>query len=146
MDRYLDEGVFGNLGWGHPGHPLPVGSPGLLRFGLATGEIDWAFEPPDGSDSIADCYALNVDGDHAWMSYYTDFDLFRIDSEGGIRRWLVGAREPSAIASDGMHVLLFGGYESRTSATLWNLDEDRLGDPRPVHLRLEGDLSDPESI
>jgi hypothetical protein len=143
---YFDEGVFGNLGWGNPGSPEPIGSPGLLRFDLATGEIEWAFEPPDGSDSIADCYALNVDGDHAWMSYYTDFDLFRIDSDGGIHRWRVGARGPGVIACDGMHVLLVGGYESRLSATLWNLGEDRLGDPRPVRLRLEGDLSDPEAI
>ena len=32
---YLDEGVFGNLGWGVPG-PEPIGSPGLLRFDLRT--------------------------------------------------------------------------------------------------------------
>jgi len=143
---YFDEGVFGNLGWGNPGSPEPIGSPGLVRFDLATGEIEWAFDPPDGSDSIADCYALNVDGDHAWMSYYTDFDLFRIDSDGGIHRWRVGAGGPSVIACDGTRVLLVGGYESRLSATLWNLGEDRLADPRPVRLRLEGDLSDPEAI
>jgi hypothetical protein len=95
---YFDEGVFGNLGWGNPGSPEPIGSPGLLRFDLATGEIEWAFKPPEGSDSIADCYALNVDGDHAWMSYYTDFDLFRVDSDGGTRRWRVGARGPGAVA------------------------------------------------
>ena len=143
---YFDEGVFGNLGWGHPGYPSPIGSPGLLRFVLATGEIDWAFEPPEGSDSIADCYALNVNGDRAWMSYYTDFDLFRIDSKGGTRRWRVGARGPGLIACDGRQVLLVGGYESRMSATLWNLGDDRLIDPRPVRLRLESDPSEPEAM
>lgn len=143
---YFDEGVFGNLGWGDPGHPQPVGSPGLLRFDLETGEIDWAFKPPEGSDYIADCYALNVDGDRAWMSYYTDFDLFRLNADGRIHRWRVDARGPSVIACDGRRVLLVGGYESRTSATLWDLGEERLGDPRPVRLRLEGDSSDPEAI
>jgi hypothetical protein len=143
---YFDEGVFGNLGWGHPGHPSPIGSPGLLRFAIANGEIDWAFKPPEGSDFIADCYALNVDGDHAWLIYYTDFDLFRIDSEGGARRWRVGARGPKVIACNGQQALLVGGYESRMSATLWNLGDERLIDPKPVGLRLEGDLLDPDAM
>ncbi len=143
---YFDEGIFGNLGWGNPGSPAPIGSPGLLRFDLATGEIDWAFGPPEGSNSIADCYALNVDGDHVWMSYYTDFDLFRIDSAGGTWRWRVEARGPSVIACDGRQVLLVGGYESRTSATLCSLGDDRLTDPLPVRVRLEGDPGAPEGI
>ncbi|MGZ8514323.1 MAG: hypothetical protein ACXWXA_04690 [Candidatus Limnocylindrales bacterium] len=50
---YFDAGVFGNLGWGHPGYPSPIGGPGLLRFDIATGSVDWAFEPPEGSDAIA---------------------------------------------------------------------------------------------
>lgn len=143
---YFDEGVFGNLGRGNPGSPEPIGSPGLLRFDLATGEIEWAFKLPEGSDSIADCYALNVDGDHAWMSYHTDFDLFRVDSDGGTRRWRVGARGPGAVACDGRQALLVGGYDSRMSATLWNLGDDRLTDPKPVRLQLEGDSLNPDAM
>ncbi len=38
------------------------------------------------------------------------------------------------------------GYESRLSTTLWNLGEDRLGDPWPLRLRLEGASLEPEVI
>jgi hypothetical protein len=32
------------------------------------------------------------------------------------------------------------------SATLWNLGDERLIDPKPVGLRLEGDLLDPDAM
>jgi hypothetical protein len=43
-------------------------------------------------------------------------------------------------------VLLVGGYENRMSATLWNLGEDHLTDPRPLRLRLQGASIEPEAM
>ena len=125
---YFDEGVFGNS----------IASSGLVRFDLTTGEPDWSFHPPEGSDFIADCYALNIDGDTAWMVYYTDFDLFRIDSDGQTHRWRADAGPVGLIGCDGSQVLL-GTIGDRGGSTLWTLANETLADLRFLRVRIEGD-------
>jgi hypothetical protein len=107
---YFDEGVFGNYGWGGTSSPEPVGAAGLIRF-TADLQVDWRF-PYEGHPwgTIADCYALNVDGETAWTCYYTNFPLVRIDDNvmtgwrntlaSGVKAIVVGERK----------VGLFGGY------------------------------------
>jgi hypothetical protein len=67
--------VFGNLGWGCFGGPKPIGAAGLLRFSLDEPEAEWKFPPPSGGDQIGDCYALNIDGNAAWVYYYPLADI-----------------------------------------------------------------------
>lgn len=69
---YFDEGIYGNFGWGCPGHPEPVGQSGLNCF-ERTGNIVWRF----ASDArfINDCYALNVTAHETRFYYYSDFEL-----------------------------------------------------------------------
>jgi hypothetical protein len=54
---YFDEGVYGNFGWQYADGPFGVA--GLSCFSQS-GQKMWDFEPPEGFDSISDCYALNV--------------------------------------------------------------------------------------
>jgi hypothetical protein len=83
---YFDEGVFGNYGWGSPG-PEPIGSAGLAWFtadGVRAGAYDWTAA---GTDSICDCYALNVaaSGEVA-VQFYTEFPIVTI-RDGRYRAW-----------------------------------------------------------
>lgn len=55
---YIDEGVFGN----------DIGSAGLAKFDVATGEIVFNYNA-SGEGLIQDCYALNA-GDVVFASYY----------------------------------------------------------------------------
>ena len=79
---YFDEGVFGNLGWSHPG-PTGLGAAGLVALD-DHGEVLWRFNE-DQTPFISDCYALNVHGSEAWAYYYTDFEVARVDW-----RWQTG--------------------------------------------------------
>jgi hypothetical protein len=83
---YFDEGVFGNFGWGASNGAEPIGSAGLVRFDRS-GKKEWEYRPPDGLDSICDCYALNVSSSGVWACYYTEFPIIRIDSHGRIEWW-----------------------------------------------------------
>jgi hypothetical protein len=70
---YFDEGIFGNFGWDDP-----VGARGLNCFDRF-GHTLYTYNPPDGLDEMADCYALNVAGDQdAWCYYYSDFPLVHL--------------------------------------------------------------------
>lgn len=107
---YFDEGVFGNFGWGGPG-PAPMGSHGLIQF---TQELKAAWEYPydaEGGD-ISDVYALNVDGEVAWLCYYTDFPLVRVEG-GTIRSWKNSAGGPTAIAVSDTHCAMLTGAAGR---------------------------------
>jgi hypothetical protein len=118
---YSDEGVYGNFGWQHPVEP--IGACGLSCFN-SRGQKLWDYKPPDGFDSISDCYAMNVCETGTWICYYTDFPIALIDSNLRVRCWkneLSGAR---AFAVGGDKILLFGGYgESRSACSLLTLGE-----------------------
>ena len=71
---YFDEGVFGNFGWGSGrGGPEPIGACGLRRF---TRDGETALKYPNEVGDIADCYAMNVIQDVAWISARTQ--IFRL--------------------------------------------------------------------
>ncbi|MFE5046125.1 hypothetical protein ACFRAI_07185 [Streptomyces sp. NPDC056637] len=107
---YFDEGVYGNLGWGNPGTPAPIGEYGLIRFSSDL-ETQWRF-PSHTSEpwgAISDCYALNIDGDTAWACYYTDFPIVRVRDDV-VTSWRNSVAGATALAVKDAHVALLGGY------------------------------------
>ncbi|MFD7203759.1 hypothetical protein [Streptomyces sp. NPDC059893] len=107
---YFDEGVYGNLGWGNPGTPAPIGEYGLIRFSSDL-ETQWRF-PSHTSEpwgAISDCYALNIDGDTAWACYYTDFPIVRVRDDV-VTSWRNSVAGATALAVKDARVALLGGY------------------------------------
>jgi hypothetical protein len=104
---YFDEGVLGNYGWGGPG-PAPIGSPGIVRF-TADLQVDWRYPRNADGGWLVDTYALNVDGESAWSSYYTDFPVVRIASDD-VTTWCAGVRGVRALIMSGDRCALIGGY------------------------------------
>lgn len=106
---WFDEGVFGNDGWRVPGKKSPPSSSVVACFaddGALLELPGW----PSEAGSVADCYAMNVVGRGAWSCTYLDFPLvYRVPGEP-VRWWKSGVDGPSAIAIDGSHALLAGGY------------------------------------
>lgn len=128
---YFDEGVFGNYGWNQP-----MGASGLICFD-SVGNIAWEFKPPDGFDSICDCYSLNVAKDAVWACYYTEFPLVRIDSHKRVRGWENEVGGANALAVDGQRALLWGGYgEKRTRCVVQDIADEALVRSRELILQL----------
>ena len=67
---------------------------------------------PEEAGFIADCYALTPAGSGAWASPYTDFPLVRFVPGKATRWWRNEFAGAKAIAIDGNHMLLAGGYGS----------------------------------
>ncbi|MEV6866947.1 hypothetical protein AB0M44_38895 [Streptosporangium subroseum] len=105
---YFDEGVYGNFGWGGPGSPEPIGSPGLIRFTSDFG-IAWSYPYDDRFGGISDCYALNVTAEEAWACYYTDFPIVRVQA-GVVAGWSTEVRGARALVVADDRVVLVGGY------------------------------------
>ena len=138
---YSDEGIFGNFGWREP-----IGRDGLLCFDT-DGKIIWRFHPPDGSDQICDCYALNVANRAVWAYYYTDFPVVRIAGDKQIDMWTNELGGASAITTDGRRVLLWGGYNDRTRCVLQTISGDKLDSMTTINLILaEGDISQAQYV
>ncbi|MEV6910383.1 hypothetical protein [Amycolatopsis sp. NPDC051071] len=105
---YTDEGVYGNFGWGFDG-PEPLGASGLVRYDAAL-RRDWEFPAINaGLDTIDDCYALNLDGETAWVCYYSDFSVVRI-RDGVVKAWTNEVHSAAALAVAGDTVAFAGGY------------------------------------
>lgn len=102
---YFDEGVFGGQ---TPDGQWPVGSSGIARFD-SEGQLLWGFNDPAGEVLIADCDALTLDGNVAWACTFTDFPILKIDN-GQVRIWKNEVSSARALAVDGHHVLIAGGY------------------------------------
>ncbi|WP_410658860.1 hypothetical protein [Amycolatopsis sp. lyj-112] len=121
---YFDEGVYGNYGWGFEG-PEPLGAAGLVRY---TPELrrDWSFPlNHEQFDGIDDCYALNVDGETAWVCYYADFPVARI-RDGVVKFWENDVAGAKAIAVADDVIAFCGGYSPHYD----RLVLARLGDDR----------------
>lgn len=129
---YFDEGVFGNFGWKEP-----MGAFGLNCFD-ATGKMLWSYEPPDGFDSIADCYAMTLAGEDLWACYYTDFPVTRVDKSKKVTCWRNDSCVAEVLATNGRSVLLYGGYgDNRHDCFLSTLDESgSIGEPVKQELLL----------
>ncbi len=146
---YCDEGVYGNYGWGSDG-PAPLGSAGLVRYGPDL-EADWKFPVHDEDHGgIDDCYALNVDGETAWICYYSDFPVARIQ-DGTVTYWHNDLTGVKALAVAGDTVALCGGYGPESDrVALARLEGDRVritgqyrlilpgGEPLPQSARMIG--------
>lgn len=63
---YVDEGVYGNLGWGRP---APLGAPGIVRWS-STVERLWDY--PRDAPVIDECSTMDVVGTVAWACTYSE--------------------------------------------------------------------------
>ncbi|MFK4693756.1 hypothetical protein [Streptomyces pristinaespiralis] len=97
---HSDSGIFGDD---------PLSAPGVRRWS-STGEALWALAPASDIGLVADCYALNVDGDTAWAYLYTDWPLLRIRDREPVRVRSTGVAGAHAVAVHGGGAALFGGY------------------------------------
>ena len=112
---YSDEGVYGDPGC--------IGASGLVRFNVE-GEITWSYRPPDEESWIDDCYALNIAGTEVWACYFSSFPIARVRDDA-VTLWpnCDHVTAAKALAVDGDHVLLAGGYrEEAERAVLLKLD------------------------
>lgn len=120
---YFDEGIFGNYGWGSVEGAEPMGASGLVCFG-ERGERRFEYDAAAaGTDSICDCYALNVPSDEeAWLSFYTDFPLVRLRRDAAPTVWPQELSAPQAFAVAPGWVLFAGGYKKDEPCTLASLE------------------------
>ena len=103
---YFDEGIFGNYGWNKP-----IGTPGLICWNK-NGQKIWEFEPTDGLDHMADCYAMNIDSDNnTWFYYYTEFPLVKLDNSKQIKFWNTDIGGSSSLNISDNKVLMTDGYD-----------------------------------
>lgn len=139
---YFDEGIFGNFGWQGPG-PEPIGAAGIVRF-TADLQPEWRYPSGNGVEPIDDCYALNVVGETAWSTYYSDFPVVRIATDT-VRSW-PGARTGAhaIITDDGTRCALVGGYNQHRHRLLVG-DLDR-GHFKPYRLSLPGGRRLPRDV
>lgn len=92
------------------GAPAPIGAAGIVRF---TSDLqrawEYSSEPNSPASPVADCYALNLDGQSLWACYYTDFPVVQIHGEV-LRAWTNDVPGAKAIAVRSDQVWLAGGY------------------------------------
>jgi hypothetical protein len=130
---YIDEGVFGNLGWGGRGGPAPVGSAGLACFSAA-GEKIWEF-PENAIYTISDCYALNVSGADAAIFFYTDFPICKISGDYELAYWKTKLAGCDTFAMSEAEVLFSGQYNDPPDAAyLGRLTSGELANTRRIRL------------
>jgi len=117
--------------WAGYGDEATGGAPpaghGIASF-TSGGECRWLFNSADYE--VFDCYAFSPSGEDVWACTYDEFPIIRI-RDGQIRLWandLIGA---NAIAAEGDHVILAGGYPA-----MQEVNEDA-ADDRVALLRLD---------
>jgi hypothetical protein len=139
---YIDEGIFGNFGWGHPG-PAPIGLAGLVCFS-DSGEKIWEY-PHLTHHAITDCYALNVSGSGAAIFFYTDFPVCRISSDFKLEYWKTKLSGCHQLAISEKKVLLSGQYrDAQDAAYLGTLDPDQFVGTEQVRLVMPDGSSMPK--
>lgn len=105
---YFDEGIFCGL---NEDGSWPISSSGIARF-APDGTFLWRFNTEERTDlSIADCYALALDGNAIWSCSYTDFAVVRVDG-GQVHHWPNTISGAKAMAIEADHVVLAGGYKN----------------------------------
>lgn len=119
---WFDEGTSGN-GWSVPGMERPPSTNGVACFAPNGGLVEVPSWPKDAG-FIVDCYALTSAGSGVWASPYTDFPLVRFVPGEPTRWWRSELAGPKAIAVDGNHALVAGGYhEDAARLALIRLEE-----------------------
>lgn len=129
---WFDEGVFGNGTWRVPDHEWAPSSYGVGCFTL---DGRWLGPPdlPGGHGMIADCYALTAGNNDAWILPYEDFPLVQLDPHGPTRWWRTELSGPDAVAVDGNHAIVSGGYgEDRAKLVLLAIDGPGRGEPARI--------------
>ena len=106
---WSDEGIYGNSDWTVPGREWPPSSRGIACFDAA-GALLPLPDLPSGVETISDCYALAAVGDAGWACTYTGFPLLRLHPGAPMRWWSTRLAGPKALAVDGSHALVAGGY------------------------------------
>lgn len=113
---YFDEGIFGNYGWDEP-----LGASGLVHWS-ANGERLGQFEPEQGLDCMADCYAMTLDAaDDVWCCYYTEFPLVQLRKGRVFGVWEVPVRGSNWLAVKPPYVLFLGNYDDEQEFKLLKL-------------------------
>jgi hypothetical protein len=113
--------VFGNYGWREP-----VGAAGLVCWDAMGGRL-YEYAPPAGTDSICDCYALNVTADdEIWLYYYTEFPLVRLRRNGELSVWHCPLSGSDAFAIHDRIALFRGGYKQHDVYHLFELENGGL--------------------
>lgn len=97
---YFDEGIFGET----------LGAGGIVRF-ANNGQPLWSYNGRGrgGASFIDDCYALTLNGNELWSCFYSDFPIVCI-VDGKETSWRNAVTGAKALAVDGDHILLAGGY------------------------------------
>jgi hypothetical protein len=113
---YMDEGIFGNLGWEDP-----VGSSGLVAWSQ-DGEKLYEHRPAKALDAIIDCYALNVSGNEdVWFYHDSEFTLVHLHLQKLENQWAIPVPESDGFAVSGSQALFRGGHEERDTYHLFSL-------------------------
>lgn len=129
---WSDVGIFGE-GWSVPGSECPPSSNGVACFAPGGSLVDVPSWPQEAG-FIADCYALTQVGSGVWSSPYTDFPLVRFVPGKPTQWWRSRLAGLKAIAVDGAHALVAGGYRDEAARlTLVQLNEPGKGE-EAVHL------------
>ncbi len=121
---WSDQGTGGNGDWDVRGHEYPPSLDGLGCFdvnGALSSLPDWLFE----AGLLIECYALNITDRSALTCFYShvDFRLIRVVPGRPVQWWRSEFRGSSAIAVDGAHALIAGGYgEDANRLVLVTLD------------------------
>jgi hypothetical protein len=118
---YFDEGVFADAS--RESASLPVSASGIAGFS-AFGEILWSLNSVVGPDLfVADCYAMTADGTAIWSCSYDNFAIVRV-VDGDIAWWSNDLTGAKALAVDGQHAVLVGGYKDQSARiALLGLDQ-----------------------
>lgn len=128
---YFDEGIFGNYGWNEP-----IGSPGLICWNK-DGKKIWEFEPIDGLNYMADCYAMNIDSDNnIWFYYYTEFPLAKLDNSKQIKFWTTSIEGSSSLNISDKRILMGGAY-GMNNFTLFEIKGNKLKKIKKVKFKDE---------
>lgn len=127
---WFDEGIGGssNDGWSTSGEERPPSDRGIGCFDATGNPIPVPSTPDAGS--VSDCYALARVAGGAWACPYPypDFPLLRFSTERAVRWWTSDLTGPRALAIDGAHALVAGGYgEDADRLALVSVDGEGTG-------------------
>ncbi len=106
---WFDEGIVGNYYWRMPGQEWPPSRNAVACF-ADDGNVLPLPRWPTEAGFVADCYALNATGSCAWVCPYPDFPLVRLVPGESSCWWRSDIAGPKAIAFDGDHAVVAGGY------------------------------------
>lgn len=128
---YFDEGVFGNLGWGDPGGPAPLGAAGVVAWSSAFEKI-WELDATE--NLVSDCCALNVGPDAVWACADADFPVIRI-ADGHVQvHHAQNVNGPSGIIATRDRVGLVGTYLDPSLLVVGNLTDGVLTETARANL------------